>query len=195
MGAPIMKNYDPSQFGAVYNPAFRTIHWLMVLLIFVALGLGLWASELPKGDLRGEVLFVHKSFGVAVLALVVIRIFARLVLGLPAYAAPLGRITEMAAGGAHVALYALMIALPLSGWFMSGFAGREVSFFGLYTLPQLVSPDKALAGQAAEAHEFFAWLIGAVIVLHLLAVVWHVLVKRDTVLTRMWPRWVPTAKA
>lgn len=196
MGARAMKTLSPSQFVAVYHPAFRTLHWLMTLLVFVALGLGVWASQLPKtGDLRGEVLFVHKSFGVAVLALLVVRVCARIVLGLPAYAAPLGWITEKAAGGAHLALYALMLVLPFSGWVMSNAAGHPVSFFGLYTLPSLVSPDKAMAGQAAEAHELFAWALGIVIALHLLAVVWHVLVKRDAVLTRMWPRWVPTAKA
>ncbi|RBP04548.1 cytochrome b561 [Roseiarcus fermentans] len=186
-----MKSYTPAQFIAVYNPAFRTLHWLMALLILIGLGLGVWASQLPKGDLRSEILFVHKSFGVAVLALVVIRILARLVLGLPAYPAPLGRLTEIAAGGAHAALYVLMIALPISGWVMSGFAGREVSFFGLYTLPQLVSENKELAGRAALAHEVLAWAIGVVIAVHLLAVVWHVVVKRDAVLTRMWPRWTP----
>ena len=190
-----MKNYSPSQFVAVYHPIVRTLHWLIALLIFCCLAGGITAALLPKGDLRSDILFVHKSFGVAVLALVVVRILARIALGTPAYAEALGRLTEMAAGAAHLALYALMIAMPVSGWVMSSAAGREVSFFGLFTLPALVSPDKALAGQANEAHEFFAWLIGAVIALHLLATLWHVHIKRDGVLTRMWPRWVPPVKA
>jgi cytochrome b561 len=196
MDARAMNSSSPSQAVAVYNPVFRTLHWLMALLIFVALGLGVWATQIPRTDaLRSEVLFVHKSFGVSVLALLVIRVLARLILGLPAYAAPLGPITEKAAGGAHLLLYALMLALPFSGWVMSSAADKPVSFFGLYTLPSLVAPDKATAGQAAVAHYLLACAIGVVIALHLLAVVWHVLIKRDTVLTRMWPRYVPTAKA
>ena len=94
-----MKTYSPSQFVAVYHPFVRTLHWLMALLIFAALGLGVWATQLPRGDLRGEVLFVHKSLGVAVLALIVVRILARLALGTPPYAAPLDRLTDAAAGG------------------------------------------------------------------------------------------------
>ena len=64
-----------------------------------------------------------------------------------------------------------------------------------FTLPNLVGPDKALAEQSAGAHEVFAWAIGIVIALHLVATLWHVHVKRDTVFTRMWPRYRPSAKA
>ena len=190
-----MKSLSPSQFVAAYHPFVRTLHWLMALLILCALCLGVWASQLPRGDARSEVLFVHKSIGVTVLALVIIRAIARLALGTPDYAEALGRLTSMAAGAAHLALYALMVALPLSGWVMSSAGGHEVSFFGLFTLPNLVGPDKALAEQAAGAHEFFAWAIGIVIALHLAATLWHVHVKRDTVFTRMWPRYRPSAKA
>ncbi len=187
-----MKSAPPSQFVAVYHPFVRTLHWAMALFIFLALGLGVWAAQLPRGELRSDVLFVHKSFGVAVLALIVVRIVARLALGAPPYAAPLGRLVDLAAKAGHVALYGLMVALPLSGYVISSASGRDVSFFGLFALPLLAAPDKATAGQAAEAHELFAWAIGIVLALHLAAVVWHARVKRDTVLTRMWPRFRPS---
>jgi cytochrome b561 len=189
-----MKSYSPSQFVAVYHPVLRTLHWLMALLIFCALGLGVWATQLPRGAVRGEVLFVHKSIGVAVLALMVIRIVARLALGSPAYAAALGRLTHAAAHAAHILLYALMIALPVSGYLTSSAGGHEVSFFGLFSLPNLVGENKALDEGASQAHYVFAWMIGVVLVLHLLAVAWHARIKRDTVLTRMWPRFQPLAR-
>jgi len=189
----VMKSYSPSQFVAVYHPLLRTLHWLMALCIFSALGLGVWASELPRGDVRSEVLFVHKSFGVAVLFLIVVRIVARLVLGSPVYAAALGRLTHAAAGAAHLLLYALMIAMPISGYLTSSAGGHEVSFFGLFSLPNLVGENKALDEGASQAHYAFAWAIGVVLTVHLLAVVWHARIKRDTVLTRMWPRFQPRA--
>ena len=188
-----MKSFPPPQFVAVFHPLVRTLHWLMALLIFVALGLGVWSTQLPKGDARSEVLFVHKSLGVAVLALIVVRVLARLVLGTPPYAAALGRLTDAASKGAHLLLYALMIALPLSGYVMSSAGGHDVSFFGLFALPPIVGQDKGLGRQAAEAHELLAWAIGVVLVLHMAAVVWHAWFKRDTVLTRMWPRFRPSA--
>ena len=145
--------------------------------------------------MRSEVLFVHKSFGVAVLALIVVRIAARLALGSPAYAIALDRMTHAAARSAHLLLYALMIAMPVTGYLTSTAGGHDVSFFGLFSLPDLVGPSKAIDEGASKAHYVFAWAIGAVITLHLLAVVWHARVKRDTVLTRMWPRFQPYAGA
>ncbi len=58
----------------VYNPGLRALHWLMAALIFIALPLGVWASELPRGEMRSEILFVHKSIGMTVLCLVALRI-------------------------------------------------------------------------------------------------------------------------
>jgi len=134
-------------------------------------------------------------FGVAVLALIVVRIVARLVLGSPAYAAALGRLTHAAAGAAHLLLYALMVAMPVSGYLTSSAGGHEVSFFGLFSLPNLVGENKALDEGASQAHYVFAWAIGVVLAFHLLAVAWHAWIKRDTVLTRMWPRFRPSARA
>ncbi len=186
-----MKSYSPSQLVAVYHPLARTLHWLMALLIFCALGLGVWATQLPRGPMRGDVLFVHKSFGVAVLALIVVRIVVRLALGAPPYAAALGRLTHAAARAAHLLLYALMIALPVSGYLTSSAGGHDVSFFGLFSLPNLVGDNKPLSEAVGQAHYVFACAMGVVLALHLAAVVWHARVKRDEVLTRMWPRFQP----
>ena len=182
-----MKAFPPPRVVEVYGPVLRTIHWLMAALIFVALALGVWATQLPRGETRSEVLFVHKSLGVTVLALVILRIIWRVKAGAPAYAEPLGRLTHAAASAGHLALYALMIALPVSGYLTSSAGGKEVSFFGLFSLPNLVGANKALDQAASQAHFVFAWLIGVTLALHLAAVVWHARVKRDTVLTRMWP--------
>jgi cytochrome b561 len=186
-----MKSYAPSSFVAVYHPVLRTLHWLMALLIFVGIGLGVWATQLPRGDLRSETLFVHKSIGVTLLVLIALRVIVRLVVGAPPYAAALGRLVHAAAGAGHLALYALMITLPVSGYLTSSAGGHDVSFFGLFTLPNLVGVNKALDEGASQAHYVFAWMIGIVLVLHLAAVVWHARIRRDTVLTRMWPRYSP----
>jgi cytochrome b561 len=186
-----MKVFPTPRAVEVYNPVLRTIHWLMALLIFIALGLGVWSTQLSRGDLRSEVLFAHKSIGVTVLALLVLRVVFRVVLGAPAYSAPLGRAVHAAAGAAHLALYALMIALPVSGYVLSNAGKHEVSWFGLFTLPNFVPEDKGLAEAAEQAHYLLAWAIGVFLALHVIAVVWHARVKRDEVLTRMWPRFQP----
>ena len=96
-----------------------------------------------------------------------------------------------AASSGHLALYALMIAMPVSGYAKSAAGGNSVSFFGLFAVPSLLPKDRAIAEAAGQAHYVFAWLLGVTLVLHLAAVVWHARVKRDEVLTRMWPRFQP----
>jgi cytochrome b561 len=188
---PAMKVFPPPRVVAVYNPALRAVHWLMAILIFAALALGVWAIQLPRSDFRSEVLFVHKSLGVTVFALVILRIVVRLIVGAPAYARPLGRLVHAAASSGHLALYALMIAMPVTGYAKSATGGNSVSFFGLFAVPSILLKDKALAEAAGQAHYVFAWLLGATLVLHLAAVIWHARIKRDEVLTRMWPRFRP----
>ena len=68
-----------------------------------------------------------------------------------------------------------------------------VSWFGLFSLPRLVGKDKFLDEAASWAHLVFAWVIAFVLAAHLGAVVWHAVIKRDSVLTRMWPRYRPAS--
>jgi len=171
----------------IYNPGLRTLHWLMAALIFIALPLGVWASYLPRGNVRSEILFVHKSIGMTVLCLVALRILWRVIVGAPAYAEPLGRLTHIATRSAHIALYALMIAMPVSGYVLSTAGGFDIPWFGLFSFPILLQKDQALHAAGTWAHFLFAWVIGFVLVAHLGAVIWHASIRRDSVLTRMWP--------
>ncbi len=186
-----MQMFPPPRAVGVHHPALRTLHWLMAFVIFVALGLGISATQLPRGHLRSDVLFVHKSFGITVLALIVVRVIVRLVVGAPAYVVPLRRLVKAASRSVHILLYTLMIAMPVSGYIMSSAGRHDVSFFGLFTLPNLVPRDKALAEAASWTHFILACTLGTMLAAHLTAVIWHARVKRDTVLTRMWPRFRP----
>jgi cytochrome b561 len=188
LGSQFMKVFPLPQEVASHHPGLRTIHWLMAALIFVTLPLGVWASLLPSGgSARIEILFFHKSIGVTVLGLIALRIVWRLIVGAPAYAEPLGRPIQVASRAGHFALYALMIAMPVSGYLGSIAGGRPVSWFGLFELPRLVAKDRSLAVAASWAHLVFAWMLAFALAAHLGAVAWHAMIKRDSVLTRMWP--------
>jgi cytochrome b561 len=196
LGVQFMKVLPPPRAVAAYDPGLRTIHWLMAALIFVTLPLGVWASLLPGGDgTRIKILFFHKSIGVTVLGLIALRIVWRLVVGAPAYVEPLGKLIQVASRAGHLALYALMIAMPVSGYLGSIAGGRAVSWFGLFELPRLVAKDRNLAVAASGAHLVFAWMLAFVLAAHLSAVVWHVMIKRDSVLTRMWPSFRPASSS
>ena len=191
-----MKVFPLPQMVASHDPGLRTIHWLMAALIFVTLPLGVWASLLPGGSgARIEILFFHKSIGVTVLGLIALRIVWRLVVGAPAYVEPLGKLIQAASRAGHLALYALMIAMPVSGYLGSTAGGRAVSWFGLFELPRLVAKDRGLAVAASWAHLGFAWLLACALAAHLGAVVWHAMIRRDSVLTRMWPSFRPASSS
>jgi cytochrome b561 len=183
----LMKAFPPPRMAPVHNPGLRLLHWLMAVLIFVALPLGVWASLLPRGETRSEILFFHKSIGMTVLCLVALRIVWRLALGAPGYSEPLGRLTHAAAQVGHIALYALMIALPVSGYLFSNGAGADIPWFGVFSFPHLLPKNEALRAAGEQAHYLLAWTIAFVLAAHLGAVVWHAAIKRDSVLTRMWP--------
>jgi cytochrome b561 len=173
----------------VYDPVQRGFHWLMAAVVIAAICVGLYAVDLPKEDPSKGIWFgIHKSLGVTVLLLVVLRIVWRVIKGAPPYRVALDRWTHLASSGAHAALYALMVFMPVVGYVLSTAADRPVSLFGLYTFPRLFAPDKALAKLAENAHVTGAWILIAVIVLHIAAALWHQFVKRDEVMARMAPR-------
>lgn len=174
---------------AAYDSVQRGFHWGMAAIILAAVALGLWASTLEPGTpLRRGLLEWHKSLGITAFWLALARILWRAGRRAPAYIPPLGRLTHAAAGGAHLALYALMLFMPLSGYLFSGAGGYSLPGFGLFQWPRLVPLDKALAARGEALHVAGAYVIYAVLALHVGAVAWHQWVLRDGVLARMWPR-------
>ena len=187
MAAILAMSPDEKAQTQNYAPALRWLHWIMAATIFAAIALALLVVELPRGELRSEILFVHKSFGMTALVLVAMRVFVRLAVGAPSYEPPLAPLTRFAARAAHALLYVLMIAMPVSGYVLSTAGNSYAPWFGLFVFPSVLPRDKALAQAGGLAHWCLAWTIGAVLALHLAAVAWHRFVKRDDVLARMWP--------
>ncbi|CAM5762443.1 cytochrome b [Labrys miyagiensis] len=177
--SPVRHHYDRVQ---------RAFHWLMAAIILVAIALGIWAAWLEPGTSpRREILDIHKSLGMTALVLVVFRLIYRLAAGEPPYRAAPPVLTHLAARLAHAALYALMFFMPLTGYLFSASGGYSLPWFGLFSWPRLLPLDKARALSGEYLHDRGAWVIGAVLALHFLAVAWHSLVKRDEVLARMLP--------
>jgi cytochrome b561 len=177
-----------SKTAARYDATLRILHWAMAAIILAAIALGVVAALLPRGvSPRVEILTIHKSLGMTALVLIVLRVAWRLSVGAPPYSAALGVLSRVGAHTAHLALYALMIAMPVSGYLNSVAGGHDAPWFGLFEFPALIDKNEALAHRAGFAHYWFAWAIGALLALHFAAVAWHVWVKRDDVYARMGP--------
>ena len=170
-----------------YDAALRILHWAIAAIIVAAIALGVAAFFLrPGSPPRVEILTIHKSLGMTALALVAVRVVWRLSVDAPAYSAGLGPLSRFGAHLVHVGLYALMIAMPVSGYLDSVAGGHDAPWFGVFTFPAAIGRSAALAHRAGFAHFYLAWTIGAALALHLAAVAWHAWVKRDEVFARMW---------
>lgn len=170
-----------------YHPLSMALHWLM-LLLFIGVYASMELRELfEKGTpLRDAFKSAHFSLGLLVLALVALRIAMRLVFAAPRISpVPSPRLQLLAQLG-HLALYALMLGMPLAGWLMLSAAGKPIAFFGL-TLPALVGENKALAHTIKEAHEVVGNLGYLLIGGHALAAIYHHRVLRDSTLAAMLP--------
>ncbi len=112
-----------------YDRVQRAFHWSMAAIIFTAIALGLWASYLDRSNpLKSSLLFVHKSFGLTVLVLVIARVTYRLIVGKPPYQQPLHRFNQVGSTAAHLLLYGLMILMPVSGYVFTGAGGHPLPF-------------------------------------------------------------------
>ena len=87
----------------------------------------------------------------------------------------------------HLALYGLLIAQPIIGWFATSAYGAQISFFGLFTLPALVEKDESLSKPLFQVHELIGFIIAGLLVMHIGAALYHYFIRRDGVLQRMLP--------
>lgn len=175
----------PFRYGAVAG----FLHWLVVALILVQFGLALYAETLGLGLEKLATLARHKSVGITIFGLAVLRLCWRRWSPPPPLPASMPRWEHMAARSSHILLYALLLVLPLTGWLMSSAAGFSVSWFGLFALPDLIPADPLWQGRLESVHETLAWSLAALALLHALAALRHHFVLRDQVLLRMLPGW------
>lgn len=170
------------------------LHWIIALAILGTFALGLYMHELPLSPAKLKLFSYHKWIGVTIFALVLFRLAWRLGHRPPPPPPSMPAWQHHAAAAAHVALYLLTLAIPVSGWLMSSASGFQVVYLGILPIPDLLGKDKVLAEQLKEAHKFLNIVMFAVVVLHVAAALKHHLMDRDEVLARMLPFIKPRSK-
>ncbi|WP_333676279.1 cytochrome b [Dyella sp.] len=161
------------------------VHWLTVLCLLGAAIAILTRDEVSARAARQWLLEFHRHFGLFVLALFFIRLVVRARAGALASPGDTSIVARAAAALVHTALYVLLLVQPLLGWALSNAQDKPVHLFGL-TLPALVAADEDRADTLQTWHTNVAWLLLALIVLHVLAALWHHFVRRDGLLRAMW---------
>jgi len=168
-----------------YTRTAIALHWLIAILVIAQFAWGWWMQGIPKQPMgpRVDAFNLHKSIGMTILALMIVRILWRVAHPPP----PLPVMPEwqaIAARGNHLLLYAALLIQPLAGYLGSEFSGFPVKFFGL-TLPSWAGKNAAMKDLMSTVHLTTSWVIAATVVVHVGAALKHAVVDRDTLLTRM----------
>ncbi|MDR7194552.1 cytochrome b [Luteimonas terrae] len=163
----------------------RVLHWSMAVLILAMLFVGV--AMVSSMTLRPSLLMLHRPIGIALLVLVIVRLIHRLRRRVPDLPRDLPGWQRVAAHASHIALYALMFAMPLIGWAMVSAAGNPVVLWGDVHLPPIAPHDPVFYSLLRAAHAWLARALLAVILLHLAAALYHAWVRRDGVYRTMAP--------
>lgn len=190
-----------------YTATAKALHWIIAVLVIALLGLGLFMTRGTQSlQLKFELYQLHKSLGITVLALMILRVFWRLFVLPPAMPPHMPGRERAAAHGAHILLYTLLIAMPLSGWAMISAALPPFNFpTVLYKtvawphfpfIEELTLERKKTVEPALKTmHSALGWALGALIVLHIAAALRHGLFLKDGVMSRMLPRFLKTSRS
>src|SRR5471030_750175 len=178
-----MQTRETPVFGA---PA-KLFHWLTVLLLAVQYVIGWMMPHVHHDTKPVGLIGLHLSFGATIVLLVLVRLAWRLSHKPPAESQILPPVMRLVARVTHRLLYALLIALPLMGWANASARGWAVSLFHVVPLPALAVTGSTLGHSLGDVHKFTAWVLLALIGLHVAAALFHQFVIRDGTLGRMLP--------
>ena len=170
-----------------YTGVAITLHWVIAAAILCTFLLAQYMTGLQLSPAKLKLYSYHKWIGVTIFLLVLIRLAWRVSHRPPPPPASMPAWQHSAASIAHFFLYALTLAIPVSGWLMSSASGFQVVYLGLLPIPDLLAKNKDMADQLKQLHEALNWLMLLVVALHVAAALKHHLVDRDDVLRRMLP--------
>ena len=170
-----------------YSSIARIFHWVSAALMFAVVSIAWYMGVLARNDpSKGTWITVHKSIGITILFLTLLRIAHRMTNRAPDLPNGFSSLERLAAHSAHFLLYFTLFAMPLTGYLMSDLGGHPFNWFGLFQVPQLLTVDKASSSFFHNLHKIGQWVVYTVVTIHLLAVIKHVR-NGDGIFERMWP--------
>ena len=164
----------------------KLFHWLMAISILFMAGLGLTMINVRLSPMKLEMFIVHKSLGILLLAMAIMRIAWRFANPTPALPESMSRREILFARFTHVWIYVLLIGIPLSGWVINSAADFPLRWFGLFEIPSIAAPSIEVEEFAKKTHMVLLIALGVTIGGHIFAALRHHIVLGDNILRRMW---------
>ena len=167
-----------------YDSVAKVLHWLVAALIVALYLIGFLMPGIGRGMQPGAAMNLHISLGFVALALIAVRLVWRL--ARPVAPSPdLPRWQRNVSEAMHWILYALVLAVTLTGWFYASMRGWSITLFGSIPVPSLTAAGSPFGRTLGLLHESLIWVLLAVTALHVAAALVHHLVYRDAVMQRM----------
>jgi cytochrome b561 len=176
----------PLRMTDQFDGVMKGFHWVMAILVIMMVVIGLRMTDLPNSPDKFLVYGWHKTFGMTILGLVVLRVLWRLHSPRPKPLPTHKPLELLLAHTVHIVLYGCLFLMPISGYVMSSAAGYGFKVWGI-PIPMLVPPNKALMEQMKEFHEILSNILMAAVALHVLGALKHHFIDKDTTLIRMLP--------
>lgn len=170
-----------------YGIVAQTLHWVIAVMVFTMFGLGYYMEDLPLGQQKLELYTLHKSLGITIFALAVVRLGWRLTHPAPPLPAGMSDLERRAAHAVHWLIYALIFVQPAIGFLQSNAANFPVVVWDVLPLPALIGADEQLGEDLAGLHSIVGNTLAVLVLLHVAAALRHHFVLRDDVLRRMLP--------
>jgi len=168
-----------------YSLIARSIHWLTALMVLTMVPAGLIMIRIDGGALQNQLFDFHRSVGIVLMILTLLRLAYRLTHAPAPLPDSMPGWQKFAAKATHVFLYGFLLVNPFLGWVATSAYGAKISVFGLFTMPEIIAKDRALSEQLFQVHLVLGLLFTAAVLLHIAAALYHGLIRRDGVLSRM----------
>ena len=170
-----------------YHPISKGFHWVIVIMLAIQFAVGWIMPGIRRNMMPSGLVSFHVAFGITILGVVILRLLWRIIHRAPEPEPGMPWWQKLSAKAVHYLLYASVIALPVTGWWLASAHGWAVTVFGFVTLPPLGPANAAMEQLADFAHVATVTVAAILIGLHILAALYHYFILKDKTLQRMLP--------
>jgi cytochrome b561 len=174
-----------------YPATSKLLHWLVAICVLTTAPVAIvMVNIIEPGPTHDALYNFHKSLGLLILFLMVLRLINRLAQGAPLPDPEIEPWQKTISSIVHTSLYVLLLAMPIVGLIANSEADTPAPFFGLFTLPPFTGKNEELSKQLFTIHRWVGILVIIIVLIHISAALYHYFIRRDKVLQRMLPRFL-----
>lgn len=171
-----------------YPSTSKLLHWLVAACVLTTVPVAIAMGRAHQGPTQDFLYNFHKSLGILIFVLMVLRLINRIVAGAPAPEPTIEPWQRALSSAVHGSIYVLLLAMPVVGYIANSAFGAPTPFFGLFNLPPIVGKNEALSDQLFAGHRLAGFLLVILVAMHIGAALFHHFLRGDNVLRRMLPR-------